>query len=85
MEHVPERLRQEGIFMVSVIYGEPALQPLYERFGFRTLRCGQMEMRPGRETDAAVCPGQSRKIQSMLLTGVVFRAVKAVAAVFLRC
>lgn len=49
MEHVLKRLRDEGIYMVSVLYGEAALQGLYERFGFRTMLCGQMELRPGRE------------------------------------
>ncbi len=49
MEHVLARLRNEGIYMVSVIYGEAALQELYERFGFQTMLCGQMELRPGRE------------------------------------
>ncbi len=36
--------------MVSVIYGHPSLQPLYERFGFQTMLCGQMELRPARDT-----------------------------------
>ncbi len=49
MELVLERLRHKGIYMVSVIYGAPALRALYERFGFQTMLCGQMEMRPGRE------------------------------------
>ncbi len=48
MERVLERLRNEGIYMVSVIYGDPALQALYERFGFQTMLCGQMELRPER-------------------------------------
>ncbi len=46
---VLERPRDEGVYMVSVIYGAPGLQTLYERFGFQTMRCGQMKMRPGRE------------------------------------
>ncbi len=49
MEQVLERLRREGIYMVSVIYGDPALQALYERFGFQTMLCGQMEIRPERD------------------------------------
>ncbi len=51
MEQVLGRLRQEGIYMVSVIYGDPALRTLYERFGFQTMLCGQMELRPGREKE----------------------------------
>lgn len=50
MKRVLERLRDEGVYMVSVIYGDPGLKPLYERFGFQTMLCGQMEMRPGRES-----------------------------------
>ena len=49
MERMLERLSQEGVYMVSVVYGEKALQPFYERFGFFTMLCGQREMRPGRD------------------------------------
>lgn len=44
-----ERLQEDGIYMVSVIYGEAALRPFYEKFGFSTMLCGQREMRPGRD------------------------------------
>lgn len=46
MERVLARLTAEGVYMVSVIYGEEALRPFYERFGFFTMLCGQREMRP---------------------------------------
>lgn len=49
MERVLARLQDEGVYMVSVIYGEAALQPFYERFGFSTMLCGQRQMRPGRD------------------------------------
>jgi len=43
------RLEAEDIYMVSVIYGDEALRPFYERFGFCTMLCGQRELRPGRD------------------------------------
>lgn len=49
MERMLAHLEQEGVYMVSVIYGEEALRPFYERFGFFTLLAGQREMRPGRD------------------------------------
>ena len=49
MERVLARLAAEGVYMVSVIYGEEILRPFYERFGFSTMLCGQREMRPGRD------------------------------------
>ena len=49
MERILTRLKAEGLYMVSVIYGEEALKPFYEKFGFYTMLCGQREMRPGRE------------------------------------
>lgn len=49
MERVLARLKGEGVYMVSVIYGEEALRPFYEKFGFYTMLCGQREMRPGRD------------------------------------
>lgn len=48
MTRMLTQLEAEGIYMVSVIYGEEALRAFYERFGFATLLCGQREMRPGR-------------------------------------
>lgn len=49
MQHTLDRLRAEGIYMVSVIYGDARLQAYYEDFGFTTMLCGQMELRPGRD------------------------------------
>ena len=49
MERVLLRLKAEGVYMVSVLYGEAELQPVYEKFGFFTMLCGQREMRPGRD------------------------------------
>ena len=42
-------LEQQGVYMVSVIYGDAALQRYYEGFGFTTMLCGQRELRPGRD------------------------------------
>lgn len=49
MQRTLDRLRADGIYMVSVIYGDAVLQQYYEEFGFTTLLCGQMELRPGRD------------------------------------
>lgn len=49
MQRTLERLRTEGIYMVSVIYSDAALQKYYEEFGFTTMLCGQMELRPERD------------------------------------
>lgn len=49
MERVLARLRAEGAYMVSVIYGGAELAPYYEGFGFTTMLCGQMELRRGRD------------------------------------
>ncbi|MBR6666766.1 MAG: GNAT family N-acetyltransferase [Clostridia bacterium] len=49
MQRTLERLRNEGIYMVSVIYGDAELQKYYEEFGFTTMLCGQMELRPERD------------------------------------
>ena len=49
MERVLARLKAEGLYMVSVIYGDEALRPFYEKFGFYTMLCGQREMRPGQD------------------------------------
>lgn len=49
MQRTLERLRNEGIYMVSIIYGGAALQKYYEEFGFTTLLGGQMELRPARD------------------------------------
>ena len=47
MQHTLARLRRDGIYMVSVIYGDAELQRYYEDFGFTTMLCGQTELRPG--------------------------------------
>lgn len=49
MKRLLDRLEAEGVYMVSVIYGEEALRPFYERFGFYTMLCGQRELRTGRD------------------------------------
>ena len=46
MNRALERLKNDRIYMISVIYGEESLRPFYERFGFCTMICGQMETRP---------------------------------------
>lgn len=49
MQQTLARLRADGVYMVSIIYGEAELQTYYEDFGFTTMLCGQMELRPGRD------------------------------------
>ena len=49
MERVLARLKTDGMYMVSVIYGDEALRPFYEKFGFNTMLCGQRALRPGRD------------------------------------
>ena len=49
MERLLARLETDGIYMVSVIYGEETLRHFYERFGFYTMLSGQRELRPGRD------------------------------------
>ena len=44
-----QRLRDDGFYMASVIYGDTALREYYEQFGFTTMLCEQMELRPGRD------------------------------------
>jgi len=46
MDRAIERLKADRIYMISVIYGEEELRPFYEKFGFYTMLCGQMETRP---------------------------------------
>lgn len=46
MNRAMERLKADQIYMISVIYGEEELRPFYEKFGFTTMLCGQMETRP---------------------------------------
>ena len=49
LELLLARLQADNVYMVSVIYGEEALRPFYEKFGFYTMLCGQRELRPGRD------------------------------------
>ena len=49
MQRTLGRLCADGIYMVIVIYGDANLQRYYEDFGFVTMLCGQMELRPGRD------------------------------------
>ena len=46
MNRAIQRLKAGHIYMISVIYGEEELRPFYEKFGFYTMLCGQMETRP---------------------------------------
>lgn len=46
MNRAIRRLKADEIYMISVIYGEEELRPFYEKFGFFTMLCGQMETRP---------------------------------------
>lgn len=43
MNKVISHIKEKGIYMISVIYGEEGLKSFYERFGFYTMLCGQME------------------------------------------
>ncbi len=45
MQMAIDRIRKMGIYAISVIYGEAGLRGFYERFGFFTMLCGQMETR----------------------------------------
>ena len=38
-------IKKREIYMVSVIYGEEELKEFYEKFGFTSMLCGQMELR----------------------------------------
>ncbi len=43
MNKAISHIKEKGIYMISVIYGEEGLKGFYERFGFYTMLCGQME------------------------------------------
>ena len=45
MNRAISEIRARGIYMISVIYGEEKLRQFYEKFGFCTMLCGQMETR----------------------------------------
>ncbi|MDD4412981.1 MAG: GNAT family N-acetyltransferase [Oscillospiraceae bacterium] len=38
-----DKLKENNIFMISVIYGNAELTPFYQRFGFNQMLCGQMQ------------------------------------------
>lgn len=38
------KIKEKGIYMISVIYGEESLRSYYEKFGFFTMLSGQMEI-----------------------------------------
>lgn len=40
-----DEINKKGIYMVSVIYGDAELKKFYEKFGFYTMLCGQMQLR----------------------------------------
>lgn len=40
-----DEINKKGIYMVSVIYGDAKLKKFYEKFGFYTVLCGQMQLR----------------------------------------
>ncbi len=42
MKQMIEYLKEKHIYMISVVY-EESLKPFYERFGFCSMLCGQME------------------------------------------
>ena len=42
MTKMIEYLKEKHIYMISVVY-EESLKPFYERFGFNSMLCGQME------------------------------------------
>ena len=45
MSMVIKEIRERNIYMLSVIYGEEKLKEDYERFGFFSMLCGQMQLR----------------------------------------
>ena len=45
MNRAIQRLKADRVYMISVIYGGEELRPFYEKFGFTTMLCGQMETR----------------------------------------
>ncbi len=45
MSMVIKEIRERNIYMLSVIYGEEKLKEYYERFGFFSMLCGQMQLR----------------------------------------
>ena len=43
MNRAISEIKARGIYMISVIYGEEKLRCFYEKFGFCTMLCGQLE------------------------------------------
>lgn len=43
MNRAISEIQERGIYMISVIYGEEKLRHFYEKFGFCTMLCGQLE------------------------------------------
>ncbi|HCA28959.1 MAG TPA: N-acetyltransferase [Ruminococcaceae bacterium] len=43
MNRIIAKLKENKIFMISVIYGNTELAPFYERFGFFQMLCGQLQ------------------------------------------
>ena len=43
MNRIIAKLKENKIFMISVIYGNTELAPFYQRFGFIKMLCGQMQ------------------------------------------
>ncbi len=54
MNHAIERIRDAGIYMISVIYGDESLRGFYEKFGFYTMLCGQMTANPEADTEGSL-------------------------------
>ena len=42
MRRIIARLKEDNIYMISVVY-EEKLRPFYQRFGFMPMLCGQMQ------------------------------------------
>lgn len=38
-----QKIKEKKIYMISIIYGEERLKTYYEKFGFYTMLCGQIE------------------------------------------
>lgn len=45
IDMVIKEIKERNIYMLSVIYREEKLKELYERFGFFSMLCGQMQLR----------------------------------------
>lgn len=45
MNIVIKEIKERDIYMLSVIYGEEKLRDFYEKFGFFSMLCGQMQLK----------------------------------------